>query len=476
MICSNHTPKILLSLVLLLVSSLAYTQDDCPISISSPNDNTVYCANDLTPISLSGNATDGIFYISGQVISEASFIPETLGLGLHTIIYEGSELTDGTICSGLSSTSIIIEIIPGPDPTFATGYDIVCIGSFNSNFAFVGNASSDATFEWDFDEGANPPTANGIGPHEIEWDTSGTKNISLIIHDNGCTAEANSTVYVYPPLEAPIISCIEVIDENSVSVGWEGGNAILGASVDFVLGPENNSIILDLNQGESTEVTATTFGIGNCINAETSIIINNPLPPTIIGSTEICGEESIQIAASENYDYMNWYDEDNNLLSTESYLETNQIGTYYLTAYNENDCASTQTIEVTSISTPTWYEDSDGDGLGNPDSSIEDCTPPAGYVSNSDDIDDSVYIETINHQLSIYPNPAQSQFTIEWDGSESIHNIQIQSIDGSIIKTIAWNNNAAKQSFDSADLANGLYMISIQTDNYTFNKKLEIQH
>lgn len=35
-----------------------------------------------------------------------------------------------------------------------------------------------------------------------------------------------------------------------------------------------------------------------------------------------------------------------------------------------------------------WYQDADGDGLGNPDVSIEDCDQPTGYVSNSSDTQD----------------------------------------------------------------------------------------
>ncbi len=52
----------------------------------------------------------------------------------------------------------------------------------------------------------------------------------------------------------------------------------------------------------------------------------------------------------------------------------------------DNDCDG---MTDENVSTTTWYQDSDGDGFGNPDESVEDCQMPTGYVSNDSDCDDT---------------------------------------------------------------------------------------
>ena len=54
----------------------------------------------------------------------------------------------------------------------------------------------------------------------------------------------------------------------------------------------------------------------------------------------------------------------------------------------DDDCDGT-VDENDALDVPTWYEDADGDGEGNPVSSTEECDQPSGYVENADDCDDT---------------------------------------------------------------------------------------
>ena len=53
----------------------------------------------------------------------------------------------------------------------------------------------------------------------------------------------------------------------------------------------------------------------------------------------------------------------------------------------DNDCNGVVDIDATV--TPTWYLDYDGDGFGDATVSVDQCEPPARFVDNADDCDDS---------------------------------------------------------------------------------------
>ena len=75
-------------------------------------------------------------------------------------------------------------------------------------------------------------------------------------------------------------------------------------------------------------------------------------------------------------------------------------------------------------------------------------------------------IVTMDENLSIYPNPATDQITI--NSTDNVQRVEIYNMQGQLVKaeTGAVNNISVK------DLANGMYTLKLTTDNGTSVHKI----
>ena len=78
--------------------------------------------------------------------------------------------------------------------------------------------------------------------------------------------------------------------------------------------------------------------------------------------------------------------------------------------------------------------------------------------------------------LEVYPNPAKSYFTVRLP--LTAYRINIFNVSGKLIKEIAWvrngqrNDNKRKLQVPLEGINNGVYFVTIQTENYQVTKKL----
>ncbi len=114
-----------------------------------------------------------------------------------------------------------------------------------------------------------------------------------------------------------------------------------------------------------------------------------------VDTTNCCTDQSVEIHSFGNYSFI-YVDDCTGELGT-MYAEDGQL---WCTDYPGFDCSSFYGLSENSLYATwncvasdcvelTWYQDADGDGLGNPQVSQLSCEQPAGYVSNSSDTDDT---------------------------------------------------------------------------------------
>jgi hypothetical protein len=168
------------------------------------------CANQNT-LNLTGGTPAGGQY-SGDFVNtnQAKFYANAAGTGVHLVDYT---YTDANGCS--NSVAKNIKVISTPQANF-TMDPVACIND-TVQLTFSGSSSALATYNWNFGT-ANTIVGTNQGPYKLVWDTSGVKQVSLMVTDSGCTS-TNFSNYT------------NVIDAISVATVIGNSNVCFGDSV-----------------------------------------------------------------------------------------------------------------------------------------------------------------------------------------------------------------------------------------------------
>ncbi len=89
---------------------------------------------------------------------------------------------------------ITLEDPDEPEGSITITSDSICM---EQNIILQGIVSSgNPGISWDFGPGASPATATGLGPHNVSYSSTGTKNVILTLTENSCVANIIQSVEV----------------------------------------------------------------------------------------------------------------------------------------------------------------------------------------------------------------------------------------------------------------------------------------
>ncbi|MEM7368204.1 MAG: PKD domain-containing protein [Bacteroidota bacterium] len=179
-----------------------------------------------------------------------------------------------------AQTQVPVTVFSLPNSDFVSDPD-VCVNSV-TNVSYSGNATAAANYSWDFD-GGFVISGSGQGPYTVEWNIPGTKNICLIVEENGCFSTVNCQQIIVN--SNPVVSIMEPLDQcikgNEFTFEYTG--ATPASIYQWDLGEPGASSSMDAPtysyQSSGTKiVNLTVTDINGCINSGTVSLDVFPSP------------------------------------------------------------------------------------------------------------------------------------------------------------------------------------------------------
>lgn len=211
-------------------------------------------------------------------------------------------------------------------------------------------------FLWSFGEDAVPATATGIGPHQVQYSTPGTKVVSLTIND--IYTETKSLKVNNPPVAGNLISDKDWVcghDTATITLTAYTGNVnwwqSTNGGVSFTPASGNASTDSTYNTGALTDTTQfiAILSMPGC-TADTTEILNIPVSVIQASFTNNEGSRTVNFTnTSENAVSWEWNFGDSQTSQEQNPVHTFATSGYFnvkLTSTNADACAHSITKQL----------------------------------------------------------------------------------------------------------------------------------
>ena len=394
-------------------------------SVKSTSSASSVCKGDSTTLTASGATTYSWAPSTGLSSTTGSMV---IASPTVTTTYTVTGITGGT----MNLTIITVTVLPMPMPVAICNTPCVnqilhlsCTPNGFASYSWVGPNSFSTSIQ-------NPQINSVVGA------TAGVYSVT-VIDANACTNSATVTVSINPlpivTVNSPTVCFGQTINltclpNGGSSYSWSGLGGMFTSNL-------QNPSIANATAAMSGNYAVTVTDANGCVNGNLAEVVINPLPTIAINaSSGFCIGDTITLTA---------------------------LGA---TTYTWNTGATTPSISVTPTSSVTMYSytvtGADGnecsDTASITGSLIIDCTGIQKFASN-------------NEQVNIYPNPNNGSFVIE--SQNTLYNVHctIYDVNGKLVLSQTIN---CKTTIDASSLAEGVYNISLQSNEGVVNKRLVI--
>ena len=371
-----------------------------------------------------GIANETDFYLTNLTIGQEYYIRV---LDYLTLFYDPNNFENFTRnfyvnlcydCAGLSSSIATVNNVSTTN----------CEGSV----PLVVTTQGGVTIQW-FKQGVAIPNAT-----DSVYVATESGGYSCVVSSPSCTNTSNEVnVIASAPASITINGQIAVCNGQSTLLQANQG---LGFTYQWSkngvqLTTANSSSLVVSEQGTySVEVTN-----GSCISSVQTIITAGvtPVAPAIssLGSLVLCNGSNVSLEGifTSGINYQWTLNGDSIVNATSANYTADVAGIYCLVVSNSSGCRDTSNCMV-----------------------VTNCV---GFetLSSSD--------------IALYPNPASQLLTMEITSNHRIGSIEILDLQGRTIHVQAYNSSNGKYQIPVSEISNGIYFISINTDQGNITKR-----
>lgn len=437
--------------------------------------NNTYCLYD-SPVTINITGTSG-GTLSGPGVTGSTFDPSAAGIGTHVIKYVVSAQEGSAVAPASDSAFFTVQVTAPPYTYYqdmdGDGYGNSSVSVQSCNSTPPSQYTSNNQDCNDMDASINP-SATEIPSNGIDEDCDGFDGIVDVDNDGyNNIVDCNDNDPAINPGATEICdgidnNCDGSIDESFTLYtyyldadgdGYGSNTSITSCSTtppaNYVI---NNTDCDDNNASVHPSLTEICDGLDNNCNGQidegltiTTYYLDSDLDGYGVASTTL---DTCATSAPTGYAALAGDCDDSN--------PNINPGVSELCDGIDNNCNGNADENLT---LNTYYEDADGDGYGNPNSTIQNCGPVTGYVDNNQDCNDgNIFINpsvldpfgnsidencdgvdgnlSINNSLQalgikVFPNPADNliQLSGNLNGTSQVRifNIQGQLIADKII-------------------------------------------